>query len=193
MGHCQKVSNVHYADQDAYNREIPQNILQNNINIEHALSIIHTRKVSPAYENPTFFDQNKSPMIDAVLSPMELLKKYSRCEISQTFTCFGDNCSKTFLYEGDWRKHMNHCKASTSWYCGFCNNGYEYGTYSKVLEHFTRYCKMKPNNLQKKFVVMKPDFKCECGNDFCSEKGLLRHKRENCHLILGNRKKQKLD
>jgi len=171
---------------------------QHNSIIRHrfaSLSIIHEWKVSPAYENATFFDQSKTPIIDPVIPPLELLKKYSKSEDSQNsqnFVCFGDNCSKSFLYEGDWhRKHMNVCN-STIWYCGWCNNGFEYGTYPKVLEHMTRYCKMKPkNNSEEKIVVMKPDFKCEFGNNFGTNKWLLRHKRENCHLIRKDKKKQK--
>jgi hypothetical protein len=192
MGHCQMISNVHYADQNANNKEIPQNILQKDVNIEHALSIIHTRKVSPAlYENATFFDQNKSPIIDPVMSPTtELLKKYSRCEDSQNFVCFEGTCTKSFLYEGDWRTHMNLCNVN-AWYCNWCKTGFEYGSYSKVLDHMIKYCKMKPKILQKKLVVMKPDFKCECGNTFGSKKDLHCHKKENCQLVTVNRKKQK--
>lgn len=55
MGHSQRISNKHYADQNAYNRDVPQNILQNSIYTDIALSIIAKRKVSPAHIKMSIF------------------------------------------------------------------------------------------------------------------------------------------
>lgn len=177
MGHCQKVSNVHYADQDAYNRVIPQNILQNNVDLEGVSTIINERLVSPAYENQMFFDQDKTPIIDPIMSPIDLLQKYcSKQEELQHFVCFGKKCSKTFIYEGDWRQHMNSC-SSSAWYCGLCNNGFEYKNYYGLLVHMTRNCKNKSETTQKP-VLKQKDFNCNCGKSFGTKKGLSRHEKE---------------
>jgi hypothetical protein len=76
MEHCQKVSNTHYTDHDGCNRMIPQNILQKNVNAESVLSIIEKHRVAPAYKDKNFFDLTKTPNVDDIASPLELLENW---------------------------------------------------------------------------------------------------------------------
>jgi hypothetical protein len=79
---------------------------------------------------------------------------------------------------------------STSWFCGWCNNGYEFQTYQRMNDHMTHNCRMKPCTRVPALKIKKKDFICnDCGNKFGTNKGLLRHKRENCKNIVSKKQK----
>jgi hypothetical protein len=181
MGHSQKISNKHYSDQDGYNRVIPQNILQNGIDTKSAMFLIAKQNVSPAYENENFFNQDKTPYIDPIMKPLLLLQKYSKAEDSYISECFGDGCSMSFMYEGDWRKHMSSCDSNIWISCGWCNSKHKFNTFRKLSKHLSCECKKKPAViLNNKPVMAEKDFNCECGKSFIAAKGLARHKRDYC-------------
>ena len=78
MGHTQVVFNKNYANQDAYNQEMPQNILQNNMTAEAVIAVLEKKCVPPAFDNHDFFDQSKTPLTQAILPPLEFLRLYAK-------------------------------------------------------------------------------------------------------------------
>jgi hypothetical protein len=58
------------------------------------------REESHQHMKMIFFDKTKTPIIDPVMTPVKLLEKYSRTKDFCNFICFGDGCSKSFIFEG---------------------------------------------------------------------------------------------
>ena len=192
MGHNQAVSNKHYANQDAYNQEMPQNILQNNMNAEAVIAVIEKKSVPPAFDNHDFFDQSKTPLTQAILPPLEFLQLYSKSREESLvslpkFVCCGSTCSETFLFEGDWRLHMSSCDSS-SWKCAWCGKATGCKTYSSLSSHMSQKCRQKPAHfVRQKVKEEDKPFLCDCGKRFSQKKYLARHQKEHCV----NKKNQK--